>query len=252
MKKILFLALNFFMLVSLLGGCSFIQEENKNNQEAIQSEEDILVSEEDLEEEALVGNLVQNENQENSNVSFAQGNMVGNQTGENPEVGIQQEKTVDGYVLETEGNIITVDLENSGERNYPGEGLERGVEFDITNAEKEVIQAPDYLEDRECRIRTGITVSITYHVENGKNIVTKITTDNEEKGVIVYVSSGKVEELTGEIIKVHINQGDKNGETIVFYTSEITIPQEIEVNSIVTVTYYSKEDTNQALSVICN
>ena len=226
MKKILFLALNFFMLVSLLGGCSFIQEENKSNQEAIQSEED-------LEEEALVGNLVQNENQEDTNVSFAQGNMVVNQTGENPEVSIQQEKTVDGYVLETEGNIITVDLENSGERNYPGEGLERGVEFDITNAEKEVIQAPDYLE-------------------NGKNIVTKITTDNEEKGVIVYVSSGKVEELTGEIIKVHINQGDKNGETIVFYTSEITMPQEIEVNSIVTVTYYSKEDTNQALSVMCN
>ncbi len=226
MKKILFLALNFFMLVSLLGGCSFIQEENKSNQEAIQSEED-------LEEEALVGNLVQNENQEDTNVSFAQGNMVVNQTGENPEVSIQQEKTVDGYVLETEGNIITVDLENSGERNYPGEGLERGVEFDITNAEKEVIQAPDYLE-------------------NGKNIVTKITTDNEEKGVIVYVSSGKVEELTGETIKVHINQGDKNGETIVFYTSEITIPQEIEVNSIVTVTYYSKENTNQALSVMCN
>ncbi len=226
MKKILFLALNFFMLVSLLGGCSFIQEENKSNQEAIQSEED-------LEEEALVGNLVQNENQEDTNVSFAQGNMVVNQTGENPEVSIQQEKTVDGYVLETEGNIITVDLENSGERNYPGEGLERGVEFDITNAEKEVIQAPDYLE-------------------NGKNIVTKITTDNEEKGVIVYVSSGKVEELTGETIKVHINQGDKNGETIVFYTSEITMPQEIEVNSIVTVTYYSKENTNQALSVMCN
>lgn len=214
------------MLVSLLGGCSFIQEENKSNQEAIQSEED-------LEEEALVGNLVQNENQEDTNVSFAQGNMVVNQTGENPEVSIQQEKTVDGYVLETEGNIITVDLENSGERNYPGEGLERGVEFDITNAEKEVIQAPDYLE-------------------NGKNIVTKITTDNEEKGVIVYVSSGKVEELTGETIKVHINQGDKNGETIVFYTSEITMPQEIEVNSIVTVTYYSKENTNQALSVMCN
>lgn len=58
MKKILFLVLNSFLLVSLLGGCSFIQEENKSNQEAIQSEEDILVSEEDLEEEALVGNLV--------------------------------------------------------------------------------------------------------------------------------------------------------------------------------------------------
>lgn len=87
----------------------------------------------------------------------------------------------------TEGNIITVDLENSGGRNYPEEGLDREIEFDITNVEKEVISTSEYMEDRECRIRTGLTVFITYYEQNGKNIVTKISTDNDEKERIVYV-----------------------------------------------------------------
>ena len=227
------------------------QKENKDNQETVQSNEDIPESEEKLDNKVLSGNLVQNENRENSAAGSTQENIVGDKVEENSDHIIQQEKTVEGYVLETEGNIITVDLENSGERNYPGEGFDRGVDFDITNAEKEVTPAPVYLENRECRIRTGLTVSITYYVENGKNIVTKISTDNDEREVIVYVSSGEVEEFTEEIIKININQGDNSGETVVFNTSEITIPEEVEVNSMVTVTYYSKENTYYALSVEC-
>lgn len=147
--------------------------------------------------------------------------------------------------------MITVDLENSGGRNYPQEGIDRGVEFDITNAEKEVISTPGYMEDRECTIRTGLTVSITYYEENGKNIVTKISTDNDEKEPVVYVSSGQIQERTDETIKIHVDEGDNNGEDIVFNTSEVSVPQEASMNSSVSITYYVKDNTYYAISVLC-
>ena len=240
MKKPLFLALNFFMLTSLLGGCAFTKTEEKLDKSASESIQN---------EKVLQGDFVKNEIEEKFPSTSVKENDGEGKTEEMLENTLKQETTVEGYGLNTEGNIITVDLENSGGRNYPEEGLDRGVEFDITNAEKEVIPTSDYLEDRECRIRTGLTVSITYYKENGKNIVTKISTDNDEKEMVVYVSSGKIEEFTEETIKININEGDHNGETITFHTSEVTIPQEAGVNSIVSVTYYLKENTYYAISV---
>ena len=143
-----------------------------------------------------------------------------------------------------------MDLENPEGRNYSEEGFDRGVEFDITNAEKEVIPTSGYSEDRECRIKTGITVLITYYEENGKNIVTKISTDNDEKEIIVYVSSGEIEEITDKTMKIHVREGDYSGESLVFDTTETSIPEEASVNSTVTVTYYLKENTYYALSFI--
>lgn len=67
----------------------------------------------------------------------------------------------------------------------------------------------------------------------------------------MYVSSGEIEEIMEETIKVHVSEGDNNGESIVFDTSEASIPQEASVNSTVTVTYYLKENTYYALSVSC-
>lgn len=240
MKKPLFLALNFFMLISLLGGCTFTKTEEKLDKSASESIQN---------EKVLQGDFVENEIEEQSPSISVKEEEVEDKTEEKLESTLKEETTVEGYVLNREGNVITVDLENSGGRNYPQEGLDRGVEFDITNAEKEVISTSDYLEDRECRIRTGLTVSITYYKENGKNIVTKISTDNDEKEMIVYVSSGKVVEFAEETIKINIQEGDHNGKTIVLHTSEITMPQELSVNSVVSVTYYLKENTYYAVSV---
>ncbi len=243
-KKPLFLAVNFFIITSLLGGCTLTKTEenqNKKTSEMIQSDENI-VPEEKSEEEILKGDYVDNVEQETGTQS---------QTENKANDIVKQEKIVEGYVLKTEGSIITVDLENSGGRNYPEEGLDRGIEFDITNAEKEIISTSGYMEERECSIRTGLTVSITYYEQNGKNIVTKISTDNDEKEMLVYVSSGKIQELTEKTIKVHVDEGDNNGENIAFNTSEISIPQEASMNSLVTVTYYLKGNTYYALSVSC-
>lgn len=253
MKKSLFLAVNFFMITSLLGGCTLTKTEEKKDKETseiIQSDKDV-VEEEKTGEEVLQGDYVKNEIGEGSSNNVEQEIGTQNQMEENADNTIKQEKVVEGYVLETEGNIIVVDLENSGGRNYPEEGLDRGVEFDITNAEKEVIPTSGYQEDRECRIRTGLTVSITYYEEKGRNIVTKISTDNDEKEMIVYVSSGQIQELTDETIKIHVDEGDNNGESIAFNVSKASMPQEASVNSLITVTYYMKENTYYALSVSC-
>ncbi len=89
-----------------------------------------------------------------------------------------------GYVTAVDGNIVYVDLENPGERNYPDEGNDRAVAFDMSNAKIE--QTPAYPGDalRADPVRRSVTVDITYYVENGKNIVTVIHSDNIEKPVI--------------------------------------------------------------------
>ena len=242
-KKSLLLALNLLMMTSLLGGCTPAKTE-----ETIQSDKN-TVEEEKLDEEVLQGNSVEHETENEPAANSMEQN---DEESQGEEDVVRQEKIVEGYVLEAEGNTITVDLENPEGRNYPEEGLDCGVEFDIANAEKEVIPTSGYSENRECKIKTGVTVSITYYEENGKNIVTKISTDNDEKEMIVYISSGEIEEITEEAIKVHVREGDYSGESLVFDTSETSIPEEASVNSTVTVTYYLKENTYYALSFICS
>lgn len=247
MKKSLLLALNLLMITPLLGACTPAKTE-----ETIQSDKN-TVEEEKSDEEVLQGNSVEHatENEPIAN-SVGKNDEESYAESQGEEDVVRQEKTVEGYVLDAEGNTITVDLENSEGRNYSEEGLDRGVKFDITNAEKEVISTSGYSEDRGCRIKTGITVSITYYEENGKNIVTKISTDNDEKEIIVYVSSGEIEEITDKTMKVHVREGDYSGESLTFDTTETSIPEEASVNSTVTVTYYLKENTYYALSFICS
>ena len=246
-KKSLLLALNLLLMTSLLGSCTPAKTE-----ETIQSDKN-TVEEEKLNEEVLQGKSVEHETEnEPATNSMEQNDEESHAENQGEEDVVRQEKIVEGYVLEAEGNTITVDLENPEGRNYPEEGLDCGVEFDIANAEKEVIPTSGYSENRECKIKTGVTVSITYYEENGKNIVTKISTDNDEKEMIVYVSSGEIEEITDKTIKVHVREGDYSGESLVFDTSETSIPEEASVNSTVTVTYYLKENTYYALSFICS
>lgn len=51
-------------------------------------------------------------------------------------------------------------------------------------------------------------------------------------------------------MKIHVREGDYSGESLVFDTTETSIPEEASVNSTVTVTYYLKENTYYALSFI--
>ena len=246
-KKSLLPALSLLMISSLLGGCIPAKTE-----ETIQSDKN-TVEEEKLNEEVLQGKSVEHETEnEPATNSMEQNDEESHAENQGEEDAVRQEKTVEGYVLDVEGNTITVDLENPEGRNYSEEGLDHGVKFDITNAEKEVIPTSGYSEDRECRIKTGITVLINYYEENGKNIVTKISTDNDEKEIIVYVSSGEIEEITDKTMKIHVREGDYSGESLVFDTTETSIPEEASVNSTVTVTYYLKENTYYALSFICS
>lgn len=77
----------------------------------------------------------------------------------------------EGYVLYSEGSMIYVDTENSGGRTYPREGEDRAIAFDISNAS---VDAPR-------GIRSGLTVSMVYYIENGSNIVVSISSDGDEK-----------------------------------------------------------------------
>ena len=160
-----------------------------------------------------------------------------------------QSYTVQGYVLEREGDVISVDLENPGARNYPGEGLDRSVNFSIADAE--ILQEENPVESAgEDPIRPGITVEITYHVEGTENRADKITTDNDEKEIITYVSSGEIGEILEHTITLTVSQGEHAGETITVDTSEITVPQDLAAGSSATVTYYAKEGIFYAMSVI--
>ena len=160
-----------------------------------------------------------------------------------------QSYTVQGYVLEREGDVISVDLENPGARNYPGEGLDRSVNFSIADAE--ILQEENPVESAgEDPIRPGITVEITYHVEGTENRADKITTDNDEKEIITYVSSGEIGEILEHAVTLTVSQGEHAGETITVDTSEITMPQDLAPGSSATVTYYAKEGIFYAMSVI--
>lgn len=90
------------------------------------------------------------------------------------------EQTSEGFVLSVENNIMYVDLENPGSRTYPGEGEDRKVAFDISDAEQIQTDVSDFNPERKNLIRSGINVSIEYYTENGKNIATKVSTNGDE------------------------------------------------------------------------
>lgn len=82
----------------------------------------------------------------------------------------ENERKIEGYVLREEGDIIYLDTVNAGARTYRDEGKDRAVAFDISNAQ---IDVPD-------NIRSAISVTITYQVKDGKNIVSTVTSDGIE------------------------------------------------------------------------
>ena len=90
-------------------------------------------------------------------------------------------QTAEGYVLYSDGYTMYVDLENTGSRRYPGEGEDRKVAFDISDAEQIQTNVSEFNPARANLIRSGIQVTIEYYVKDGVNIATKLTSDGDEK-----------------------------------------------------------------------
>lgn len=82
----------------------------------------------------------------------------------------ENERKIEGYVLREEGDIMYLDTVNAGARTYRDEGKDRAVAFDISSAQ---IDVPD-------NIRSAISVTVTYQVKDGKNIVSAVTSDGIE------------------------------------------------------------------------
>lgn len=234
MKKIILSAATICTICLLLCGCvsETAKDREKKEETAVQENQETDTTENRPEESASQQTIPEDSQEKAAETSQ------------------DQSYTVQGYVLEREGDVISVDLENPGARNYPGEGLDRSVNFSIADAE--ILQEENPVESagEEDPIRPGITVEITYHVEGTENRADKITTDNDEKEIITYVSSGEIGEILEHTITLTVSQGEHAGETITVDTSEITVPQDLAAGSSATVTYYAKEGIFYAMSVI--
>lgn len=157
-------------------------------------------------------------------------------------------KSATGYVLKKIGNIVYVDLENAGERKYPGEGEDRGVAFDITNAT--ITQEPLVPGDQPSNypIRKSVTVDILYYVEGDANIVTTIHSDNYEKETMTYISTGTVVNVEENKVTLDITEGDQSGMTAVFNISKSLRLCDLNVNEKISIMYYITETENLAIS----
>lgn len=83
--------------------------------------------------------------------------------------------TTEGYVLRVEGSIMYLDEVNTGGRTYGEEGQDRATAYDLSNA---VINAPG-------GVRSGLTVDLTYYIENNINKALEVNSDGDEKEPMV-------------------------------------------------------------------
>ena len=162
---------------------------------------------------------------------------------------IQTTVTV-GYVLSVDENTMYADLKNTGSRLYPGEGEDRKVAFDISNAEQVQTNISEFNPATDNLISPGIQVTIEYYVENGVNIATKLTSDGDEKEPYSPVAIGKVNAVSDTELSISVTEGDNIGETITFNLSVCDpISDPISVDSQVAIAYYTKQDINYAIYV---
>ena len=73
-------------------------------------------------------------------------------------------QTTVGYVLSVDENTMYADLKNTGSRLYPGEGVDRKVAFDISNAEQVKTNISEFNPAKDNLISPGIQVTIEYYV----------------------------------------------------------------------------------------
>lgn len=160
--------------------------------------------------------------------------------------------STEGYVMSVDGNTMYVDLENTGGRTYPGEGEDRKVAFDISNAEQIQTDISEIYPARSNLIRSGIHVDIEYYVQNGINIATKLTSNSQELGPITYLSVGYITAITDSSITVKVTDSDNAGEILDFDLSHCDpISENISIDDLVTITYYIEQDINYAMGVVC-
>lgn len=161
-------------------------------------------------------------------------------------------QTTVGYVLSVDENTMYVDLKNTGSRLYPGEGEDRKVAFDISNAEQVQTNISEFNPATDNFISPGIQVTIEYYVENGMNIATKVTSDGDEKEPYSPVAIGKVNSVSDTELSISVTEGDNIGETITFNLSVCDpISDPISIDSQVAIAYYTKQDINYAIYVGC-
>ena len=159
-------------------------------------------------------------------------------------------QTTVGYVLSVDENTMYVDLKNTGSRLYPGEGEDRKVAFDISNAEQVQTNVSEFNPARDNFISPGIQVTIEYYIENGVNIATKLTSDGDEKEPYSPVAIGKVNAVSDTELSILVTEGDNIGETITFDLSVCDpISDPISVDSQIAVAYYTKQDIHYAVYV---
>lgn len=176
----------------------------------------------------------------------------GSSTNSNEEEASPSIQTTVGYVLSCDGNIIYADLKNTGSRLYPGEGENRKVAFDISNAEQIQTNISEFNPVNDNLICPGIQVTIEYYVENGMNIATKLTSDGDGKEPYSPVAIGKVSSVSDTELIILVTEGDNIGETITFNLSVCDpILDPISVDSQVAIAYYTKQDINYAIYVGC-
>lgn len=151
-------------------------------------------------------------------------------------------RTAEGYVMAVDGDIMYVDLENTGGRNYPGEGEDRKVAFNIADAKQIQTDTSVFSPSRDNLVRTGINVKIKYYIKNGVNIATELTSDGDELEPVTYVSIGHPSYISDSKITLFITDGENSGKTIDYNLSECDSSTEtISLNDLVVVTYYCRQ-----------
>lgn len=161
-----------------------------------------------------------------------------------------EEHTAEAYVFSVEGDTMYVDLENPGPRNYPGEGEDRKVAFDISGAEVIQTDISEVNPERGNPVRTAVIVSIDYHTVNGEYIADKITTDGQEHFFTVYMSKGDITAVSETQITVNVTEGDHAGETLAFDLTEWDpVGRVLTVGESVDISYYTKEGVHYVMSI---
>lgn len=161
-----------------------------------------------------------------------------------------KEHSAEAYVFSVEGDTMYVDLENPGPRNYPGEGEDRKVAFDISSAEVIQTDISDVNPERDNPVRTAVIVTIDYHTVNGEYIADKITTDGQEHFFIVYMSKGEIAAVSETQITVNVTEGDHAGKTLEFDLTEWDpVGRVLTVGESVDISYYAKEGVHYVMSI---
>ena len=159
-KIIIFLALSI-IIPSVITGCQSekkVTEATETTVESDTSEKETMKTSTDKSPEAKKSTDVQKKTEEVSTEDSAR-NML----------------TTEGYVLRVEGSIMYLDEVNTGGRTYGDEGQDRATAYDLSNA---VINAPG-------GVRSGLTVDLTYYIENNINKALEVNSDGDEKEPMV-------------------------------------------------------------------